>query len=141
MTIKRCAACKAEFRQRPQIPNQAYCSLPECQRKRRTRWEQNKRQIDPYYRENQSRAQQAWLERNSDYYRKYRTEHPESTERNRKKQRQRNQKRQNTMIAKMDVSTRIFPLSSGQYLISPLPIDGIAKMDAWTAEITPLPIS
>ena len=141
MTIKRCAACNCEFRPRPQVPYQTYCSLPECQRKRRTRREQKKRRTDPDYRENQSRAQQAWLEHNPDYYRKYRAEHPESTERNREQQRLRNHARKNALIAKMVVSTQTIPLPSGRYQITPVPDVGIAKMDAWTVEITMLSTS
>jgi hypothetical protein len=138
MTIKRCAGCKAEFRPRPQVPNQTYCPLPKCQRKRRQRWEQTKRQTDPDYRDNQSRAQQAWLERNPDYYSKYRDDHLNSTERNRKLQQRRNQNRQDAPIAKMDVSAQAFPLPSGRYHLTPVANDGIAKMDAWIVEITVL---
>lgn len=139
MTIKRCANCNGEFRPRPQVPNQTYCPLPECQRKRHSRWEQKKRQTDPDYRDNQARAQQAWLERNPDYYRKYRDDHPGSTEHNRKRQRVRNQKRHAALIAKVDTSTPKYPLPSVRYLLTPVSDDGIAKMDAWTVEIVVLP--
>ena len=141
MTIKRCANCNDEFRPRPQVPKQTYCPLPECQQRRRSRWEQKKRQTDPDYRENQSRVQKDWLERNPDYHRQYRADHPASTELNREKQRQRNKERRDNRIAKMDVSAQIIPLPSGKYRISPVPNDGIAKMDAWTVEITMLSIS
>jgi hypothetical protein len=36
----------------------------------------------------------------------------------------------------MSVSTPVFPMPSGTYQISPAPPTGIAKMDAWTVEIT-----
>lgn len=140
MTIKLCANCNVKFRPRPQVPHQTYCPLPECQRKRRTRWEQNKRQTDPDYRVNQSSAQQAWLERNPDYYHKYRADHPDSTELNREQQRRRNKERRDKRIAKMDVSTQTLPLASGRYQITPVPGVGIAKMDAWIVEITSLSI-
>ena len=66
MERKRCTACKRSFHPRPQTPRQTYCKAPACQRERRRRWQQQKRHADPDYRENQARAQRAWLERNPD---------------------------------------------------------------------------
>ena len=141
MTIKLCANCNIKFRPCPQVPHQTYCPLPKCQRKRRTRWEQNKRQTDSDYRDNQSRAQQAGLEGNPDYHSKYRIDHPASAELNREQQRRRNKERRDNRIAKMDVSAQTLPLASGRYKITPVPDVGIAKMDAWMVEITLLSIS
>jgi hypothetical protein len=135
MEIKQCAACGQVFQVRPQIPQQSYCTMPCCQRERRRRWQQLKRQNDPDYQDNQGRAQQAWNKRNPDYWREYRSTHPEYAERNRALQRERNGRPQNGSIAKMDVSIPEMPLPSGIYRLSRVATGEIAKMDVWIVEI------
>ena len=139
MESVRCAACGKVFRPRPQVPQQCYCAAPACQRERRRLWQQAKRQSDPNYQDNQTRAQRAWRDRNPDYWSEYRRTHPQYSERNRTQQRERNDRRRERLIAKMDVSTPVFPIPSGIYQISHAPSAGIAKMDAWTVQITLLP--
>lgn len=136
MEIKQCAACGQVFQPRHQTPKQTYCSTPRCQLERRRRWQLLKRQTDPDYQENQTRAQQAWGQRNPDYWREYRSTHPEYAERNRARQRERNAGPQNGSIAKMDVSIPEIPLPSGIYRLSLVAVGEIAKMDVWTVEIT-----
>lgn len=135
MVSNQCMACGQSFRPRPQVSNQSYCSAPACQRERRRRWQLLKRQSDPDYQDNQVRAQQAWSNRNPDYWREYRSTHPEYAERNRAQQRERNPRPQNGSIAKMDASIPVIPLPSGIYRLSLIAPDGIAKMDVWTVEI------
>ena len=139
MESRRCTACGQVFRPRPQVPQQCYCAAPVCQRERRRHWQQAKRKSDPAYQDNQTSAQLAWHKRNPDYWREYRRTHPEYSERNRMQQRERNDRRRERLIAKMDVSTVVFPIPSGRYQISQPSAVGIAKMDAWTVQITLLP--
>ena len=54
-----CACCGKPFAPRPQVPDQAYCSDPDCQRARKRQWQRAKLQSDPDYRDNQRAAQQA----------------------------------------------------------------------------------
>jgi hypothetical protein len=136
MDDRRCAACGRRFRPRPQNPDQRYCAAPACQAERRRRWQQAKRQHDPDYQDNQTRAQQAWAERHADYWRDYRRTHPDYTERNRAHQRGRNRRRRAAGIAKMDASTPDFAFQSGTYRLLPADVRGIAKMDAWTVQIS-----
>lgn len=163
MTIKRCAACGNEFQPRNQVQNQTFCSASECQRERRRRWQRDKLQADPDYRDNQARAQRAWMDRNPDYWREYRDAHPKYVKRNRNRQRTRGTQPQNPLIAKMDVSALPQTLPSGVYCLRPVAVpdiakmdvleahqsfpsgiyhirpvidSGVAKMDAWTVEIT-----
>jgi hypothetical protein len=135
MAFKRCAACRKKFEVRPQIREHSYCSSSLCQRERRRKWQQAKRRNDPEYKDNQSRAQQAWNERNPDYWNKYRRANPGYREGNRKRQRERNAKRKESLIAKMDVSVADSRLPSGIYRMTPINVPEIAKMDAWTVEI------
>jgi len=118
MQSRRCTGCGHPFRPRPQVPEQRYCPRSECVRERRRSWQTAKRESDPDYRDNQVRAQRAWLKRNPDYWREYRRAHPNYRERNRLLQRERNDQRTEPLIAKMDVSTPELPLTSGIYGIS-----------------------
>jgi hypothetical protein len=52
MTKLRWAHCGDHFTLEPQVPNQAYCSKPFCQKKRRRQWHMSKLQSDRYYKLN-----------------------------------------------------------------------------------------
>ena len=99
---RRCACCGKPFAPRPQVPDQAYCSDPDCQRARKRQWQRAKLQSDPDYRINQRAAQQAWSQRNPDYWRNHREAQPDHVPRDREQQRPRDQAR-NDDLAKMDV--------------------------------------
>jgi hypothetical protein len=137
MERKPCAACGRNFRPRPQTPNQAYCPTDACQKERRREWQKAKRRVDPDYRDNQAKAQRAWSLSNPDYWRQYRLAHPEYAIRNRAQQGERNERRLDPLFAKMDSSAVKNALIPGIYRLQPV-IPGIAKMDAWTVEITVL---
>lgn len=136
MESKQCVACGQSFQPYPQVPQQSYCSAPSCQRERKRQWQRLKLQTDPDYQDNQDRAQQAWSQRNLDYWREYRASHPKYAERNRALQQGRNAKAMSGPIAKMDASTPVAPLPSGIYHLRLVTDSGIAKMDVWTVEIT-----
>jgi hypothetical protein len=136
MHSMRCAACGLQFRPRPQVPQQKYCASAVCQRERRRRWQAARRAADADYRANQRAAQQAWSQRHPDYWRAYRQAHPEYSERNRRQQRNRDRQRSRLAdLAKMNASGPGSPLASGTYRLTPA-AGGLAKMDAWTVQIT-----
>jgi hypothetical protein len=139
MESRQCSGCGKSFRPRSQVRQQRYCGAPACQRERRRLWQLAKRKYDPDYHDNQLRAQRTWRERYPDYWRKYRQEHPDYSERNRTRQLVRNDRSRQNKIAKMNVSTPVFPISSGIYNISRAQPAGIAKIDVWTVQITLLP--
>ncbi len=58
---RRCACCGKPFEPCPQVPDQAFCSSPDCQRARKRQWQRAKLQSDPDYRINQRATQQASL--------------------------------------------------------------------------------
>ena len=136
MQSKQCAGCCKPFHPRAQTPKQCFCASPGCQRERRRRWQLQRRQSDPEYHDNQSRAQRAWGERHPEYWRAYRRAHPEYGERNRTLQRERDARRRERHLAKMDVSTGESPVPSGTYRLSPVTCEDLAKMDAWMVRIT-----
>ena len=133
MTNKICAGCGQPFEPRPQVPDQAYCSEPDCQRARKRQWQRAKRQSDPDYRINQRAAQQAWTLRHPDYWRDYRAAKPEYEQRNREQQQSRDQAR-DADLAKMDVCD----LPSGVYRIRRLSLPIQAPDGHWLIEITPV---
>lgn len=136
MQSRQCAGCAQGFQPRPQVPQQCYCAQAPCQRERRRRWQQAKRQSDPDYRDNQARAQRSWRERHAEYWREYRRTHPQYKERNRAQQQRRDGVRRERRLAKMDASTRALRVPSGIYRMVPAAPSNLAKMDAWTVEIT-----
>ncbi len=139
MGIKRCLACGDPLPLNTRIPDQSYCSRPECQRERRKLWQRERKLLDPTYRDAQVSAQRAWAEGHVDYWRRYREQHPDYVDRNRTQQRVRNaSQRSRPLVAKMDASLPTLPLPSGTYRLELKAAEGVAKMDAFTVEITVL---
>jgi hypothetical protein len=136
MECRRCAACEQTFRPRAQVPQQRFCGKAACQRERRRRWQQGKRQGDEDYRTNQAQAQRAWAGGHREYWREWRAAHPEYTERNRLEQRRRDRQRHASRLAKMDASASVSPIVSGTYRLVPWTGDDLAKMDACTVKLT-----
>lgn len=136
MACNRCASCGQAFRSRPQVREQRFCPAAVCQRERKRRWQQAKRASDPDYRLNQARAQQAWGARRADYWQSYRLHHPEYCERNRIQQHARARRRAHARLAKMDVWRPESVIPSGTYRLRPVRAGDLAKMHAWTVEIT-----
>jgi hypothetical protein len=136
MESNRCAGCGKSFHPRPQAPRQTYCSSAACQRERRRRWQQARRQGDADYRENQARAQASWAAQHPNYWREYRRSHPHYAERNRRQQQARDAGRAQRVLAKMDVWTRETTVPSGIYRMSPATRADLAKSDAWMVRIT-----
>ncbi|WP_128003253.1 hypothetical protein [Piscinibacter defluvii] len=136
MAARRCVACGKSFRVLSQVPDQAYCSEAACQRERRKLWQRSRREADPDYGDNQSRAQQAWMERNPDYWRKYREAHPEYAERNRELQKQRNRDQRARKVAKKNASAMPPPMLPGVYRLTLASEEGVAKMDSWLVVLT-----
>ena len=136
MMSKQCAGCGEDFHPRSQTPKQTFCAAAACQRERRRRWQQARRQNDAEYRDNQARAQASWVARRPEYWREYRQAHPESSVRNRTLQRERDRRRRARVLAKMDASTAVSPVPSGTYRLTPATPEDLAKMNAWMVEIT-----
>ena len=72
MRDKLCFYCKQRFQPSRYRPDQTVCSLPECQRRRRTDYHRKKLAEDPLYREQCRDSQRDWRERNPQYMQDYR---------------------------------------------------------------------
>jgi hypothetical protein len=136
MMTKRCAYCGQQFETCPQVPDQSFCSSPNCQRARKRQWQRDKRQSDPDYRSNQQAAQRTWTQRNQGYWRSYREAQPKYERRNREQQQSRDTSARNhehsAGLAKMDVSA----LPSGIYRISRHPAFPKGTATSLVVEIT-----
>lgn len=135
---KRCAACGQAFEPNPRIRNQLYCPNSMCQRERRRRWQQQKRQGDSDYRDNDIRNSKTWASENPRYWKQYRDENPDYVGRNRNLQQQRNQKQRSAVIANEDVSNQFPLLPSGRYQMARILADGTIGGQTWLVEITTL---
>jgi len=140
-----CVHCGDFFDPSPRHKNQTACQKLECQRAKKAAWQRFKIKTDPDYQAGKKISQQKWLKANPDYWKQYRKNHPEYTERNRILQSLRNRKNRapktfsNTeasLIAKMDASKPYSFETLGQFWLIPV----IAKMDASKVNIVKIPI-
>lgn len=137
---RRCASCGKSFLPRPNVPHQAYCSSPLCQRERRYRWHKQQLAVDSDYRANQRHAQLAWHERNPDYWREYREQHPDYCQRNRDQQHLRNSRRSKSQVAKPDESPVLHQMPGGVYRLKLLIPSPIASTDEYLVKISVLSV-
>ena len=98
-----------------------YCSKPDCQRKRKARWQKQKLATDPAYKEDQHLANNKWLENNRDYWEKYRSRNPGKAERNRLLQKVRNMKKRETHASKPPKSESIAKMDARKVFIACVP--------------------
>ena len=142
--LRICIHCHSPFRPHFKVPNQKYCSGTACQTARRRQWQKRKLKRDEDYRNNHRDAQKAWRKNNPAYWKKYRTDHPEYADRNRSFQIKRNLKARGdprnrgtkpVKIAKMDDLAKNHNLISGYYMLYPVAVGKIAKMDEMLVKI------
>ena len=69
----KCLFCNEVFRSSRYHPNQKVCSSESCQRKRKSEAHRKRLQDDPAYREECSRSQRNWREKNTAHLKEYRT--------------------------------------------------------------------
>src|SRR5665647_199942 len=132
---RQCACCKSLFRTDRYHPNQHYCSKDLCQRKRRSTWYKNKLKTDLSYRENQADAQALWKSKNTDYWKNYRSTHPDYVANNRDQQKKRRVSKNMPSpsfqpdVVKIDVAPVQLPVKSGRYRLISLDTQNVVKID------------
>lgn len=94
-------------------------------------------QSDPDYRDNQSRIQRAWHDRNPDYWREYRDK-PSKPQPNSMQKTHVPAPAIAEELAKMDASNCPSKMPSGLYWIEFLPRQGPEESDRLIVEITPV---
>ena len=138
---RRCknSQCGKLFVVKAHIPHQQYCSAPECQKVRKREWQRKKLAEDADYRNAQYEAQARWRRNNPGYWKKYRKQNTDYTERNRSRQREKMRllRRQDHVdeFAKMDVLSHENDKLTGRYILTPVKDGRFAKMDALIVNI------
>jgi hypothetical protein len=133
--------CGCWFIPRANVPNQQYCSRRTCQNARRQRWRTQKLKNDVDYKDDQYASQKRWCEKNPDYWKRYRTSHPDYCQKNREGQMVRNRKRGQNHLQSEALIAKRYALSDKTGIISGyynlLPADGamIAKSDAFLVKL------
>jgi hypothetical protein len=90
---------------------------------------------DPDYRANHQDSQKSWRKRNHNYWRKYRSRHPNYCQRNRLLQKLRDRKRRFQNLAKMDALEHLSSIKAGTYYLLPR----LAKMDVLAQKVVLIP--
>ncbi len=135
----KCTHCSKKFTPNPKVKNQEYCGSRDCQKARRAKWQREKRARDPAYKDNQRRCWQEWLKRHPGYYKSYRSQNPEYTERNRLLQNRRDMQRRKNgpeLLAKMDPLNKTrYPREGQLYGLVPQGGKVLAKMDSLIVKV------
>ena len=79
-----CRYCQQTFEPSPYRPQQAICSQPLCQLRRRTEYHRHKIETDTEYAHVVRDSQKKWRAAHPDYQKSYWQNHPGAAERNRK---------------------------------------------------------
>lgn len=115
-----CPYCQQAFRPSPRRPDQAVCSRPECQARRRNDYRRRKRQIDPEYAEVVRDSRRKWRDAHPDYQKQYWQSHPDAAARNRQQQHQRDQKRRVGLLVKNTLVVDLKRSATEVWLVGPL---------------------
>jgi hypothetical protein len=118
-----CPYCQQAFRPSPRRPDQAVCSQPDCQARRRSDYRRRKRQTDPEYAEVVRDSRRKWREAHPDYHKNYWQNHPEAAAHNLQQQRQRDQKRRIGRLVKNTLVVDLKRSAAEVWLVGPLSRD------------------
>ena len=118
-----CPHCEQAFQPSSRRPDQAVCSQPDCQARRRNEYRRRKRQTDPEYAEVVRDSRRKWREAHPGYQKNYRQNHPEAVARNRQQQRQRDQKRRVRLLVKNTLVIDLKRSAAEIWLVGPLAAD------------------
>ena len=100
-----CRSSQQSFEPSKYRPDQAFCSQPDCQRRRRAEYHRRKIEDDPVYAGVVSDSRKKWREAHTDYQKAYRLSHKAAAERNRQMQRQRDGKRRVQSLVKNNLAS------------------------------------
>ncbi len=140
MDIKKntCCHCQTLFTPAFRHPNQECCGEKKCVLAGRAKLQKKKMKEDLDYRENQKLSNKKWLERNPDYWKRYRRRNPDSTFKNRMMQQIRNKKRTKTKPPAIKVNLN--DLFAKMHLVNPAQPE--SQISLWlvskTGEIAPI---
>lgn len=115
-----CRYCQQAFQPSRRRPDQAVCSRPECQARRRNDYRRQKRQTDPEYAEVVRDSRRKWREAHPNYQKNYWQNHPDAAARNRQQQRLRDQRRRVGLLVKNTLVLDLKHSAAEVWLVGPL---------------------
>lgn len=102
--LRQCPYCQQSFQPSIYRPQQQVCSRVQCQRQRRTEYHRQKLKTDAEYRQIVRDSQEKWRRSHPDYPCQYRSQHPQTVERNRQRQKLRDRRRRIQQLAKNNLA-------------------------------------
>lgn len=134
MSERHCPFCFQPFQPSRCHPQQAVCSRPACQQRRRAANRKQKLMADPEYRQVCRDSARKWRDQHRDYWRQYRAAHPQAVERNCTQQRQRDQRRRLLDLANNNSALNLKSTVAGVWLLGPAAQD-LANNNLATAQV------
>jgi hypothetical protein len=129
-----CRYCQQDFQPSIYRPRQRVCSEPDCQRQRRSDYQRERIRTDAAYAADVRASQKKWRDAHSEYWKQYRQQHPESTERNRQQQQHRDRKRRVLNLAKMNLALDLKREASEVWFVGPA-VKDLAKNNLASAKV------
>jgi hypothetical protein len=123
MIERRCRYCDQQFQPSPCHRQQAVCSAPACQHRRRADNRKQKLIADSEYRDVCRESARKWRRDHAGYWKQYRATHPHSVERNRARQRQRDQRRRLVHLANNNSALDLKSSAAAVWLLGPAASD------------------
>ena len=134
MIDRRCRYCGQQFQPSRFHPEQAVCSDPVCQQRRRGDNRKRKLIADPEYRQVCRESARKWRSDHAGYWNQYRATHPQSVERNRARQRQRDLGRRLHHLANNNLALDLKSSAAGVWLLGPA-ADNLANNNLAAAQV------
>lgn len=116
---RQCRYCSRPFPPSRFHPGQFICPSPDCQRRRRTDYHREKRQTDPEYSLVCQDSTRKWRAGNPDYQSRYRGDHPDYVDRNRRAQKRRDRKRRMRDLVKNNLALDLKSSAADVWLAGP----------------------
>jgi len=135
---RRCRYCNQQFEPSRGHPEQAVCSRPACQQRRRGENRKQKLAADPEYRQVCRESARKWRADHPGYWKQYRAAKPESAERNRAQQQQRDQRQRLLRLANNNSALDLKRSVAGVWLLGPAAED-LANNNLATAQVFIVP--
>jgi hypothetical protein len=133
-----CRYCQKSFQPSKFQPRQTVCSEPACQRQRRTEYHRNRLAADSEYRDGCRDSPRKWRARNRDYWKQYRSAHPEAVERNRQQQKLRDRRQRLRNLANNNSALDLKHSAAAVWLLGPgaesLANNNSAPAQVWVIE-------
>jgi hypothetical protein len=118
MSHRCCRYCDKAFQPSKHQPNQAVCSQPACQQRRRSEYRQQKLATDNEYRQVCQDSARKWRAQNREYWKRYRERNPGAVAHNREQQKARDRKQRLLDLANNTSALDLKHSAAGVWLLN-----------------------